>query len=71
MSMSKRLNIIGHNFHISDEEYLDDLKRAAVLVGKKTVTHTEYGKYGKYNTNKLSQRFGSWKLLLNTSTMKI
>jgi len=61
------LNVEKHNFQISDDEYLADIKRVAELLQKNTVTNTEYRKYGKYNASKLSLRFGSWKNALESS----
>lgn len=48
------------NFYISNDEYAYDLKRVAESLGKITVKNTEYRKYGKYDAQKMSARFGSW-----------
>jgi hypothetical protein len=55
-----KLNTEKHSFHRSDEEYIEDLKRVADLLKHNTVTTSEYTKFGKYDRNKLSERFGGW-----------
>lgn len=58
------LSVEGHNFYISDEEYLADLKFVAETLKNDTVTSLEYKLYGKYGSSKLSNRFGNWKRAL-------
>ena len=50
----------GHNFYISDQEYIKDLQRVASEIGNTTITCGQYEELGKYDRGKLSKRFGSW-----------
>ena len=45
---------------ISDGEMISDLKDVAERIGKKIVTSTEYGQYGKFSLPTISERFKSW-----------
>ena len=63
------LDIEKHNFQISNEDYVTDIKRVAEMLQKNTVTHTEYRKYGKYSVSKLSIRFGNWKNALEAANL--
>lgn len=63
------LEVENHNFQISNDEYVADIKRVAKMLQKNTVTNTEYRKYGKYNASKLSLRFGSWKNALEAASL--
>ncbi|MBR3415766.1 MAG: HNH endonuclease [Clostridia bacterium] len=49
---------------ISDEELLDDVKRVATIIGKKTLTRAEYSHHGKYGSNTFLRRFKSWNTVL-------
>lgn len=68
LSLAK-LDIEKHNFQISNDEYIADIKYVAELLHKHTVTNTEYRKYGKYDASKLSKRFGSWKIALEAADL--
>ena len=45
---------------ISDEDLLNDLKRVYAIVGKKSLSQSDYAIHGKYGTNTYHRRFGSW-----------
>ena len=64
------LDIDQHNFQISNDEYIADVRRVAELLKKDTVTNTEYREHGKYSASKLSKRFGSWKDVLDSSGLR-
>lgn len=68
--LQANLSVEGHNFYISDEEYLADLKFVAETLQKDTVTSSEYKLYGKYGSSKLSKRFGNWKRALEMAGLK-
>lgn len=44
----------------SDEELLEDLRRAANALGRKTITIAEYEEVGKTHPSTIQRRFGSW-----------
>lgn len=45
---------------ISDEDLLNDLKRVYAIVGKKSLSQSDYTIHGKYGINTYYRRFGSW-----------
>lgn len=53
-----------HNFYIENKDYIDDLRSVAGLLGKTTLTCSEYESHGQYDRGKLSKRFGSWEKAL-------
>lgn len=55
------LDTEDHRFYITDEDYVKDLQRVSSLLGKDTITFSEYKNHGKYSPSKLAGRFGSWK----------
>ncbi len=48
------------NRGISDEELLADLRRCASVLGRKTITSSEYADLGKVHPSTVQRRFGSW-----------
>jgi len=44
----------------SDEEVLEDLRSAAALLGKDTITMNEYAEVGMGHSSSVRRRFGSW-----------
>lgn len=68
--MQANLSVKGHNFYITNEEYLSDLKRVAEILKKHTVTSSEYRQYEKYSSSKLSRRFGNWNKALELADLK-
>ena len=54
------LDSIRDNDRLSNEEYIDDLKRVARILNKKTITSTEYSELGIHGRNRVLHRFGSW-----------
>lgn len=51
---------------ISDEDFFEDLRRVARILGKNTVSYDAYKEYGKYSVTYVFKRFGKW----NTSLEK-
>lgn len=56
--MEFKLNEYHRN--IPDEELLTDIKRVAKSLNKNPLTQRDYKKQGKYGTNTIRRRFGSW-----------
>jgi hypothetical protein len=56
--------------NISNEELINDVKRIANYAGKTTLTATEYSKLGKFHSDTLTKRFGSWKKVLELSNLE-
>jgi 5-methylcytosine-specific restriction endonuclease McrA len=54
------LNIAGSWYNISDESYIEDIKRVAHLLDKKAITQADYDDSGKYSHSAIRVRFGSW-----------
>jgi len=46
--------------NVSDEELLEDLRRVAEEIGKRSVTKDEYNEKGHYHCTTLTPRFGPW-----------
>jgi 5-methylcytosine-specific restriction endonuclease McrA len=46
--------------HVSDQELLTDLQRAAHLAGAEILSQRLYSIYGQYDPTTASRRFGSW-----------
>jgi hypothetical protein len=46
--------------NVANRELISDLKRVASLLGKTSVTISEYNKYGKFSASTLIRRHGSW-----------
>lgn len=56
---------------VSDEEFLDDLRRVAELLSKENLTMSEYQKNGKYHPSTLANRFGSWRNSLKKAGLSL
>lgn len=54
----------------SDEDLIDDVRNTAIKLNKTTLTGEEYSKYGIYHPSTLTRRFGSWKLVLEKSSLE-
>ena len=63
-SWAKALKLAGlqirKNQKIEAEELINDLKRVAGILNKKSVTQNEYKSLGKYDSAPLVRTFGSW-----------
>ena len=44
----------------SDEELLEDLRQVARQLGRDRLGQTEYNRHGRYNSQMMARRFGSW-----------
>lgn len=51
---------IRKNHKVSTDDFLDDLKRVANEISKKSVTLDEYNERGKFHGTTFVRRFGSW-----------
>lgn len=45
----------------SNEDLLNDLRRVALVTGKRYIPRQDYELHGRFNRRTISQRFGSWK----------
>ena len=54
------LDIDFKNIKISREEYISDLKKVAKALKRKTITQTEYRKYGRHDKDRVSKHFNGW-----------
>jgi hypothetical protein len=55
---------------VTNEELLEDLRRAAKAIGKETITTAKYEKVGKAHPVTIQRRFGSWAKALEQATLK-
>src|ERR1035437_5465984 len=60
-----------YHLNITDQELLDDLKKVALMLGKQKVPYREYNDNGKFNSNTLIRRFGSWNNVLEKAGLQI
>jgi hypothetical protein len=60
-----------NNRDIKDDELLNDLKRVAKLLNKKSITQKEYNENGKFTHGTLCTRFGSWNNSLEKAGLKV
>jgi hypothetical protein len=63
-SWSKAMEMAGlkaNNWqNVTDENYIQDIKRVAEALGKNSVTQAEYDDLGKYSASAISNRFETW-----------
>ncbi|MBN2455045.1 MAG: HNH endonuclease [Sedimentisphaerales bacterium] len=59
-------------FHrnVSNKTLIDDLRHVSNVLGKRTVTKSEYDKHGIYHSTTLHRRFGSWFGALDQAGLK-
>ena len=55
---------------ISDEEYFEDFRRVAKLIGKDTVPYNDYEKYGKYAATYIFKRYRKWNAALEKAGLQ-
>lgn len=60
-----QLDSYRKNEKCSNDEYIQDIRRVAGVLGKKTITSTEYAEYGTHDRSKIATRFGSWENALH------
>jgi len=54
----------------TNEELLDELRRAAKVAGRNTITISEFEQYGKCHPCTMQRRFGSWTKALDLAGLK-
>ncbi len=54
----------------SDEELLAEVRRIARIVGKKTLTVSDFRKHSKFSADRAAERFGGWKKLLERAGLE-
>ena len=57
--------------NVSNDELIADVRDTANRLGKSSLTAEEYSRNGKYNSCTLFRRFGSWKKVLELSSLEI
>lgn len=57
--------------NVSNEDLISDVINTAKKLGKNTLTRDEYSQNGKYHSTTLTRRFGSWKTILELSSLEI
>lgn len=67
--MEFKLNEYHRN--VSDEEFLDDLRRVAKLLSKENLSMLEYQKNGKYHPSTIARRFGGWRNSLKKAGLSL
>src|SRR5271154_4725747 len=55
--------------NVADGELLADLRRAAKLAGRETITSGVYARFGSFGRKTISGRFGSWNGALKAAGM--
>lgn len=60
-----------YNRNRTDQELLDDLKKVAINLGKNKIKKSEYSENGKYYSETLARRFGSWNKALEEAGLQI
>jgi hypothetical protein len=68
---SLKFELNEYHCNIPDEELVKDLQRVATMCNKDIVTVQEYRKFGKYSSNTLQKRFGTWTLALEAANLKV
>ena len=62
-----KFELSEYHRNISDEDFIEDVRKTAQKLNAISLTGAEYDKYGTYSSSTLSRRFGSWKLVLEKS----
>ena len=52
---------------LTDAQLIDDLKRVAGVLGRKTVSQPQYSQLGHFDMRNLSRRFGGWDAALSAA----
>jgi 5-methylcytosine-specific restriction endonuclease McrA len=60
-----------HHHNIPKKILLDDLKKTAARLGKKTITVADYKDIGAYHPTTLIRRFGGWNNVLKKAHLRI
>ena len=55
----------------SDEEILQDIRRCAELLGKNTITYSEYQHTGRASSRTVVRRFGTWNRALEKAGLSV
>ena len=53
-----------------DNDFIQDIKNVAQKINKDTVTISEYQQFGKYHSSTITNRFGSWFIVLEKAGLK-
>ena len=55
-----RFELEPHNRDVPNEQLVNELRRIAVLLDRKSVTIDQFNEHAKFHSTTLSRRFGSW-----------
>ena len=59
------------NNNVSDQELLEDMKRVAAKMSRDNLVSKEYNDIGKFSSDTIARRFGSWNNALEKAGLKI
>jgi len=65
-----KFELNDYHRNVSDQEFILDVQKTAKKLGKNTLTGEEYSLHGKYHSSTLTRRFGSWKKVLEMSSLE-
>jgi hypothetical protein len=67
------MEFILNEYHLNtpEEELLDDLKKTAKKLGKKSLSFEEYNAVGKFAASTLARRFRAWNSALGKAGLEI
>lgn len=57
--------------NISDEEFINDLKKTAEKLSTNELTTKQYNEHGKYHASTVCRRFGNWVNALNLANLNV
>ena len=57
--------------NISDEEFLEDLRRVAQIMESEGLTMTDYSLHGKYHPSTIAKRFGGWRTAIKLAGLSL
>ena len=64
-------NLNEYHRDVSDEEFLNDLRRVAELLSKENLSILDYQKNGKYHPSTIARRFGGWRNSLKRADLSL
>ena len=59
-----------HDFCEKEEDFLQDMRRVADIIGKDSISSGEYKQYGNYDIRALLKKYGSWNGILKMAGLK-
>lgn len=65
-----KFELNDYHRNVSDDEFISDVLHTAKKLNKNTLTTDEYSVHGRYHSSSLIRRFGSWKKVLELSSLE-